>query len=582
MMSVVDARTETFGEVLSRRAELEPDQTVFVYLRDGETDEEALTCIELHRRAQRIAGALLEKCAPGAHALLLFAPGLDYVSAVYGCFQAGVVGVSALPPQPKRLARTLPRLIAIAQDAEVDVVLTTAMLRDGARSMFTEGPLAEAAWIAVDDLPEDVPDVGVVARAMSDLAFMQYTSGSTKAPLGVMLTNENLVDNTLFIGEAFGHQPASLGFNWLPPYHDMGLIGGVLQPVFYGGGRPSVLISPLAFIKRPARWLEGVSRYRATISGGPNFAYDLCTKRVDEQTREQLDLSCWEVAFNGAEPIRPETLDAFVEMFAPCGFRRSALLTCYGLAEATLMVTGIGKSVEPRYARFDAEALQGGRAEPAHERGRAMQLVSCGAANDRHDLAIVDPETTRRCEPGRVGEIWIAGPSVARGYWHHERESEECFGRSIAGEQPQRGGYLRTGDLGVIDDGELFVVGRLKELIIVNGRNYHPHDIEFAGESAHPALRSHCSAAFGMRLGGDGRPALLLEIDGEAVEDLEEVLALVRRQVAYDIDLQLQWIGLCEPRVVPKTTSGKIQRRVCAAMLEKGEIELLAEWQQGD
>jgi acyl-CoA synthetase (AMP-forming)/AMP-acid ligase II len=581
-MGAVNTQTETFGEVLARRAGEEADQTVFVYLRDGETDEERLTCMGLHLRAQSIAAALAEKCAPGAHALLLFAPGLDYVSAVYGCFQAGVVGVSALPPQPKRLNRTLPRLIAIAEDAEVDVVLTTSVIRDGARSLFAEGPLATAVWIAVDDVPESAGDAGVTPRAMSDLAFMQYTSGSTKAPRGVMLTHENLIDNTLFIGEAFGHQPESLGFNWLPPYHDMGLIGGVLQPVFYGHGRPSVLISPIAFIKRPARWLEGISRYRATISGGPNFAYDLCVKRVDEETRAKLDLSSWEVAFNGAEPIRPETLDAFHEMFAPCGFRKSAFLPCYGLAEATLMVTGIEKAAEPRYESFDAEALAEGRGEPAVAGRRTVTLVGCGAANERHELALVDPETLRRCAPGRVGEIWVSGPSVANGYWHHPADSEEYFGRQIRDEQQQPGGYLRTGDLGIVQDGELYVVGRLKELIIVNGRNYHPHDIEFSAESADPALRSHCSAAFGAERDGVTTTAMLLEVDTAGDPDFELLLAAVRRQVAHDIDLQLQWVGLCVAGVVPKTTSGKVQRRLCASMIDKGEVELLAQWRADD
>ncbi len=577
-MSTIYTPTEALGAVLARRAAEEPDKPVFVYVGDGESEEEKLSYLQLHHRAQQVVAALLDACAPGARALMLFAPGLDYVSAVYGAFQAGVVGVSALPPQPSRLSRTLPRLIAIAEDAEVEVVLTTAAIRDGARGLFDDGPLAKAAWIAVDDLPELAGEVGVVPRTMSDLAFMQYTSGSTRTPRGVMLTHGNLVDNTLFIGEVFGHQPASLGFNWLPPYHDMGLIGGVLQPVFYGGGRPSVLISPLAFIKRPARWLEGISRYRATISGGPNFAYDLCVQRIDEKTREGLDLSCWEVAFNGAEPIRAETLDAFTEMFAPCGFRRSAFLTCYGLAEATLMVTGIEKCSEPPHTRFDADALAEGRAEPPHPGARAVTLVGCGGPNDRHDVAIVDPDTMRRCPPARVGEIWVSGPSVAGGYWH-QQEGEDCFDQCIVGEEEGEGpGYLRTGDFGVFQDGHLYVVGRLRDLIIVNGRNHHPHDVEFSGESAHPALRSHCSAAFEVMQDDRRGPGILMEVDSDGVEDFDRLVAAVRRQVAADTDLQLHWVGLCEPRVVPKTTSGKVQRRASASMIEQGEVTLLAEW----
>lgn len=568
------AKARTFGDILAGRAESTPDQLAFTFVHEGEDDEE-VTYLEVHGRAQAVAAGLLDAVKPGSRALLLFAPGLDYVAAVFGCFQAGVVGVSASPPQPKRLNRTLPRLLAIAEDAQVDAVLTTAALREAAQPLFTDDqPLARARWIAVDDAAAD-SEPGVVPRGEADLAFMQYTSGSTSDPRGVMLSHGNLLSNSDVIARGFGHSRESRGFIWLPPYHDMGLIGGVLQPVYIGF--PCALMSPIAVIKRPARWLEGVSRFRATTSGGPNFAYDLCVRRVGPEARESLDLSSWEVAFNGAEPIRAETVRSFTETFRPSGFRKSAFFTCYGLAEATLMVTGPAKEAEPTLLAFDSRELEAGRARPASADSRSATLVGCGGPDAEHHVAIVDPETLRRCPPGQIGEICVSGPSVAAGYWRREEETREVFGARIAGDDELRD-FLRTGDLGMVEGGELFVVGRLKELIILNGRNYHPHDLEVSAESAHELLRGHCSAAFAIDAKATDGAAIILEVERAAKE--EELPALidgVRRQVAYDLDIQLQRIALCSPGSVPKTTSGKIQRQLCRKLLDDDELELLAE-----
>lgn len=572
-MGRVEPLAETFGLILRERAERHPEERAFVYLRDGETDEETLSYGELHERACRFGSALERSVEAGARALLLMPPDLDYVAALFGCFYANVVGVSAAPPHPKRLHRTLPRLLAIAADADPACVLTTPAIRDAAAGMLVEGqPLSGALWLTEDDGEAAVPRR--TASGGSELAFLQYTSGSTGDPRGVQLSHANLISNCGMIGEAFDLRLGrDLGFSWLPPYHDMGLIGGILQPVFHGGC--SVLTSPLAILKRPMRWLEGISRYRATTSGGPNFAYDLCTARFEPDRAGELDLSCWRVAFNGAEPIRPRTLDDFSERFGRFGFRQAAFLPCYGLAEATLMVTAAGHEEPPASASLDSRGVEGGRGVPAAPGEKATRLIGCGTPAPPHELAIVDPRRLRRCGPGRIGEIWVAGPGVALGYWDRPEETEEVFGASIAGEPGSR--FLRTGDLGVVVDGQLYVVGRIKDMLIVNGRNIYPQDIEQSAEAAHDSLRAHCSAAFGAEGDGGTELTIVMEVDGPDGVDGEEVAAAVRRRVARDLDLRLDAVVLCTEGSVPKTTSGKVQRRLCRTQAAEGTLAVVAE-----
>jgi acyl-CoA synthetase (AMP-forming)/AMP-acid ligase II len=578
MMGLVGPAVASFSEILAERARQAPDALAFTFLRDGETDEETITNRELHEHALAIATQLRETVPAGARVLLLFPPGCDYVAAIFGCFHAGVVGVSATPPQLRRLERTLGRLMAIAADAEIDAVLAAAPILDAADALLsTDQPLGRVPWLRASD----ANGTGGVASdpepaALHAPAILQYTSGSTSEPRGVVLTQANLLENSEVIARAFGHSSSSRGFIWLPPYHDMGLIGGILQPVYIGF--PCVLVSPVAIIKRPARWLEGVSRHRATTSGGPNFAYDLCVRRVDAATRAQLDLSSWDVAFNGAEPVQAVTVDAFVETFGRCGFRREAFLPCYGLAEATLMVTGAPKEAAPTLRRFDAAVLKAARPERPGEEG-ATTLVGMGHPSPSHEVAIVDPDTATRCEPGALGEIWVSGPSVADGYWRRERETAATFAAQLAGDARP---FLRTGDIGVIDGDELFVVGRLKELIIVAGTNYHPHDIERVAEDAHDLLRPHSSAAFALMDGDYEKVALVLDAEVSTQDEAREATAAVRRRVAEGLGLQLDLIVLCPPGSVPKTTSGKIQRRLCRTLLTDGKLEIFSEWRRSE
>lgn len=574
------AAYKTFASVLAANAERDADGLAFTFLSDkGDT---VVTNLELYERAQAIARRLRETLPLGARTMILFPPGIDYVASVFGCFAAGVIGVSAVPPHPARLHRTLPRLLAIAEDADVEAVLTTEAIKETAQPLLAGGgdtPLAKADWIAADDEAVAALRTGSDAYIdeMSEVAFLQYTSGSTATPRGVMLTQTNLLENTASITRHFGMGPESIGFIWLPPYHDMGLIGGILQPVYCGVH--CALMNPLAVIKRPEAWLHGIARFGATVSGGPNFAYDLCVKRIDDEKLEGLDLSTWEVAFNGAEPVRASTLKAFNERFAPYGFQPKAHLPCYGLAEGTLIITGKPHEQPPKITEFDAAELEAGRAVVLEDSERSMPLVSSGVTDHLHEVKIVDPTHMTPLVDGQIGEVWIHGPSVAAGYWRRDEENADLFGAKLAGPLADDKEWLRSGDLGTIVDGELYIVGRSKDLLIVRGRNIHPHDVEEAAEAAHALLRPHCSAAFPVSLDDPSHVSMALEIDPPSEEDdLDEIIAAVRVQVSRELELKLQGVALVPVGAVPKTTSGKVQRRLCRQQLLDGEIEPIAAW----
>lgn len=564
--AAVGART--VAELLSGRAQEQPDAVGYAYLTDGGTGTVSLTYAAADGRARAIAAALRAAGAgPGARALLLLAPGLDYVAAFFGCLYAGVVAVPAYPPDPFRLERTLPRLLAVVGDADPVVALTTTQLLGFVDALAAQAPaLRDLRWVAVDSVPGAAAEP--VAVDPGSTAFLQYTSGSTAAPRGVQVSHTNLLHNLGMIRRCFGTDPGSRAVIWLPPYHDMGLIGGLLQPLY--SGFPVTLMSPLHFLEEPMRWLRAVSRLRATVSGGPNFAYELCARRATPQEVAELDLSSWRVAFNGAEPIRPETLDRFAAVFAPSGFRPEAFLPCYGLAEATLIVSGAASDAPTPRLRVDRAALMRD-AVTAPGAGPAVDLVPCGAGAPDQRIAIVDPSTGRPCGTDRIGEIWVAGPSVARGYWRRPEESERVFGGRIDGE---RATYLRTGDLGFLRDGRLVVTGRRKDLVIVRGQNHYPHDIELTAERADPALRTGCSAAFQVPGEGvDDRLVIVLEVrrSPEPV-DGAGITARVREAVAAGHGLHVHAVVLIPAGTIPKTSSGKVQRSLCRARHLAGDL----------
>jgi acyl-CoA synthetase (AMP-forming)/AMP-acid ligase II len=566
----------TLGQILATRAQDSANALAFRFSRDGIHAVEDLSFGELHARAQGIAGHLLDDVPVGSHALLLFEPGLDFVSALFACLQAGVVAVSAMATQPGRLHRVLPRLERISRDAEVSAVLTTSATMQTDRPLLESGSrLAAADWIAVDRVAaRDGP--GVLAQNTEQLAFLQYTSGSTADPRGVMLSHANFLANSAVIAAGLRLSSESRGLCWLPASHDMGLITGILQPVILGF--PTVLMPPLAVLKDPLRWLAGISRFGASVSGAPNFAYELAVARTTAEQRAQLWLHTWDVAFCGAEPVRAEAIEAFCDAFAPCGFRRSAFYPCYGLAEATLMVTGPRRRRNPTLLELDATGLEARLAQPPRGGSRVQVVVGVGEAGDGHELAIVNEHTLRRCAPGEVGEIWVSGPSVAAGYWPGEPGADAEFAARIDGEDPSKA-YLRTGDLGFLSDGELFVVGRIKDLLIIRGRNVHPHDLEHAAESTHPMLRRNCSAAFSVAPdNGAELTTIVMEVDPDPADGYDDVIRAVRREVMTTADVGLQWVMLVGPGEVPKTTSGKVQRRLCRARLLAGQLEPRAEW----
>ncbi|HEU4509394.1 MAG TPA: condensation domain-containing protein, partial [Pyrinomonadaceae bacterium] len=536
---------KTLVELLRARAESQPDRNAYTFLLDGETDELSVTYRELDQRARAIAVHLQRAGAEGQPVLLLYPPGLEYIAAFFGCLYAGAVAVPVYPPTSRR---SLPRLVSIVKDARPHAVLATSQII----SSLSNSELKTLQSIATDDLHRTLQhewkDKDIAANS---LAFIQYTSGSTSTPKGVVLTHDNLLHNQRMIQTAFEQSEQSIILGWLPLYHDMGLIGNVLQSMYCGA--PCVLMSPLSFLQRPARWLEAISRYRATTSGGPNFAYDLCVRKVGPEQRAELDLSSWTVAFNGAEPIRQSTIERFVEAFGSCGFRREAFFPCYGLAEATLFVAGGLKSEPPVVA--------------------GARLVGSGRSWLDQEIVIVDPVSLCECPSGSIGEIWVAGANVAQGYWRRPEESEATFKAYIS--DTGKGPFLRTGDLGFIEEGELFVSGRLKDLIIIRGRNYYPHDIELTVEQSHASLRPGGGAAFSVDVDGEERLVIAHEVDRKHDED---VIGAIRQAVSEEHELQVYAIVLLKPGSLPKTSSGKIQRYACKARFLNDEFQPLATW----
>jgi acyl-CoA synthetase (AMP-forming)/AMP-acid ligase II len=599
-------------EVLERRAALHPDRPAYTFLVDGEREEAQLTYLALARRVRAVARLLERAGAVGERALLLFPPGLDYIVAFLGCLRAGVTAVPAYPPDPFRLDRTLPRLRAIVTDAAPRFALTNAAVLDLASSLLAdEEGFASLEWLATDTVTETQgdeepprdgawpsPEPGPGPKEDA-LAFLQYTSGSTGQPRGVALTHGNLIANLEAIVRCFGVSPDDRVVSWLPPYHDMGLIGALLSPIY--AGAQLVFMSPLHFLQKPRRWLEAVSRYRATITGGPHFAYELCLRKVSPEApggtegRAGFDLGALEVAFVGAEPVRSSTLTRFVETFAPCGFRRAALFPCYGLAEATLLVTGGRRMGSYRVRSIDRRAYEQDAVRVSYGGPRvSLELVGCGHAAAGVELRVVDPETKRPCAVGEVGELWVSGPSVAAGYWAREAESRGTFGARLAvpewaPDAARR--FLRTGDLGFLDDsGELFVAGRRRDLIIVRGRNHHPQDIEATVENSHGQLRPGCCVAFavaselqeGAGEEGDEGAVERLVVVAEIARslrgaiDFDAALTAIQRAVIEVHGVRIDDLLLVPPGTVPKTSSGKVQRSACRAEFLAGRLPLLA------
>ena len=567
------ANVRTLVDLLRWRAESQGEHTAYIFLPDGETEGEHATFAQLDAQARRIAVGLRRLGLSGERAVLLYPPGPTYVAAFFGCLYAGVVAVPAYPP---RNNRGLPRIKSIIEDSGAAIAMTSSGVVSRMRKMFDTLPeLAVTELFVSDELEEGLEEEWVPPEIdENSLAFLQYTSGSTGAPKGVMLSHANLLHNSALIQEAFGTSADDVGVIWLPPYHDMGLIGGLLH-VVYTGAR-CVLMPPAAFLQRPMRWLEAISNYRGTVSGGPNFAYELVAKKATQEEIEKLDLSSWKVAFNGAEPVRAETLEFFSEKFKPAGFDPAAHYPVYGLAEATLIVTGGVQGDGAKVVAFDKKGLEQRRAVEASDEATSRELVGCGGALGGQRLAIVDPETGRECGPGEIGEVWVRGPSVAQGYWERPEETERTFGGRIA--ETGEGPFLRTGDLGFLHGGQLFIAGRIKDLIIIRGVNYYPQDLELTSERSHPALRVGSAAAFAIEVEGEEQLVVAQELEFRQKPDVAEVTAAIREAIVDEHGILPYAVVLVKPGRIPKTSSGKIQRYATRQKYLEGTLETVGEW----
>jgi len=564
----------TLVDLLRHRAQYQPTLRAFTYLVDGETQEVHVDYAGLDRQARAIAATLQAEGLTGQRALLLYPPGLEFIAAFFGCLYAGVVAVPAYPP---RLNRHMGRIQGIAADAEAPVALMTRAVLDRVQPLLEQSPeLKQLNWLATDEIPADAAQAWYEPRVTGQtLAFLQYTSGSTGTPKGVMLSHHNLLHNCALINHAFEITRSGLGVFWLPSYHDMGLIGGILQPLYVG--RPNVLMSHVAFLQRPYRWLDAITRYRATLSGAPNFAYRLCIDKITPEQRKGLDLSSWTLAFNGAEPVRNDTIDRFAEVFGPCGFRREAFYPCYGLAEATLLVSGGYKLEGPVTRAFDARGLESAEAVPVPaDSGGERMLVGSGQSLPDQRIVIADPESLTTCPADRVGEIWVQGPSVAQGYWKRPELTAATFGARL--KDTGAGPFLRTGDLGFMDDGELFVTGRLKDMIIIRGVNHYPQDIELTAEQSNDAVRIGNCAAFSVEQDNRELLVIVAEIERRAQAHAEPVLEAIVREVSREHELSVDAVVLIKAGSIPKTSSGKIQRHACRTEFLAGSLTVIAEW----
>jgi len=566
---------QSFVALLRHRAAAQGQQTGYLFLQDNdpEKDLDLLSYAQLDQKARAIAAMLQTAGEPGQRVLLLHQPGIDFVTAFYGCLYAGAIAVTTYPAHRGRMKQALPKIRDLLKDAECSTVLTTsemaAVFNAAWKEVFDErSPLVLASDVVS---PGDAEKWHAPAVGRDTVAFLQYTSGSTSLPRGVAVTHGNMLHNSELIARGFESDNHSMGISWLPPYHDMGLIGGVVKPLFVGF--PVVILSPFTFLQQPFRWLQTITKVRATVTGGPNFAYDLCIRKVTPEQRARLDLSSWKIAFNGAEPIHPETMERFTAIFASCGFNPKAFYPCYGLAECTLYVTGGKALAGPKVARVNRAALEEGKAVPAQPKEEDVKVVvGCGHASADQKVVIVNPQSKRRCPDGRVGEVWISGPSVAAGYWNRPEESARVFCARLAdtGEGP----FLRTGDLGFLRQGELFITGRIKDLIIISGRNLYPQDLEITAQASHPSLQPFAGVAFSVEHEGQERLVIAQEVQREFLRgDSAEMIAAIRQAIVRDYDVQAYAVALLKPGQVPRTSSGKIRRSLCRTSLMSRALE---------
>ena len=570
------AGLRSLADLLRYRATVQPDDRAYLVLSDRGNEERAISFGALAGAAEALARRIAARSEPGDRALLLCPTGIDFMIGFFGCMLAGVVAVPIMLP---RRTGARDASVAIAADCTPRLAIAPASVVAARGTELAERfGSCRIEWLSVEET-EEAPEIAPNPAAHYDLAFLQYTSGSTAAPKGVMVSHANLLANLDMIRRACGNTRESTYVSWVPLYHDMGLITSALQTLYVGA--LCVFLAPVAFVQRPLVWLRAISDYRAAVAGGPNFAFDLCVERSRPDQLDGIDLSCWKIAFNSAEPIRAETLRRFARHFAGSGFSAAALYPAYGMAEATVMATAGRPGGGAAIREFSRDGLARRRAVPPRDAADAQVLVGSGKAIAPGRVAIVDPETGRPLEPGRIGEVWVAGPHVARGYWRNGAATATAFGARLA--DPPRdaegSGWLRSGDLGFLDSsGELFIAGRIKDVVIIRGINHYPQDIEDTVQRCHPALRPHGGAAFAIE-GGDEAERLVILQEVERTERHriapDEIAARIRAAVVGAHDIMPFDIVLLRPGSLPLTTSGKIQRGLSRQLWQTGALDRL-------
>ncbi len=569
----------SFVELLQVRAQVQPNDRAFTFLDEKGNEEAILTFEELDRQAKAVAGYLQSTTQPGERVLLFFPPGLDFIVGFFGCLYARLIAIPVFPGKREQSLNNIQRIIS---DAQVSVCLTNKSFYKKINHFhFKNTDLVNLPWKCVDDLAFQCEyDWNQPLIQKTDLAFLQYTSGSTGNPKGVMVSHQNILHNSEMIRVGFGHTQKTAFVGWLPLFHDMGLIGNVLQPLYLG--IQSVMMAPSTFVSNPYRWLQAISKYRATTSGGPNFAFDLCAHTVTPEEVATLDLSSWDNAFIGAEPIFSCTMKNFYNVFKSCGFKWNSFYPCYGMAEATLFISGANKSNPPTLLTQTTSECNDNSdpSEISEIIETEKTYIGCGRSWLDQEYLIVNPDTSIPCDENEEGEVWVRGNNVAQGYWNQPEQTKKTFHNYILGNEA--GPFLRTGDLGFINNGELFITGRLKDIIIINGRNYYPQDIEKTVEKCHPSIRIHSTAAFSIEQKASERLAIGCEVKREFVRNhnLEEIVSSVRSSIMENHALDTTAVVLLKPGSIPKTSSNKIRRSLCKQYFNNGEFKKVGQWEE--